>query len=262
MGGITPIYNIHYPNGSSKANALGPELQQMATDVESALKAAQIPPAQPMSIVVAASEGARNAHWGIPDSESARLALQSAGATTVRTDKGWTERYYATYNAASNPNGATPAGWYPVEGALPFGRVKRSTNAATFVPTAYFDASADQWWQASAALRVNIDTYIGGWKAPLNGIYHLEAVMHSLGATSAIAGFCFAPVTTPSQMFGGTSPSSVQNHVFAHPTADVRLNAGDVVKLSTLVAGGNSAWQTGADASVFSMRYVGPPTGP
>ena len=35
------------------------------------------------------------------------------GDTVFRSDKGWNERYYALYNASSNPGGAVPAGWYP-----------------------------------------------------------------------------------------------------------------------------------------------------
>lgn len=36
------------------------------------------------------------------------------GLRVIRLDKGWEEMYYETYNAATNPGGASPAGWYPL----------------------------------------------------------------------------------------------------------------------------------------------------
>jgi hypothetical protein len=44
MAGITPIYNIRFPNGLTKTRNLGAELEQLALDLEEALQAAEIPP--------------------------------------------------------------------------------------------------------------------------------------------------------------------------------------------------------------------------
>jgi hypothetical protein len=38
--------------------------------------------------------------------------------TTLATDPGYEWVYLGTYNNASNPQGANPAGWYPVDGAM------------------------------------------------------------------------------------------------------------------------------------------------
>jgi hypothetical protein len=43
--------------------------------------------------------------------------------------------YYALYNASTNPAGATPAGWYPVSGKLPYFR-KYKSDAFTWTPSA------------------------------------------------------------------------------------------------------------------------------
>lgn len=67
---------------------------------------------------VAASAAERDAIWGAPTSAAARLALQNKGATTIRLDTGITERYYAQYDAATNPAGALAPGWYP-PGVMP-----------------------------------------------------------------------------------------------------------------------------------------------
>lgn len=67
----------------------------------------------------AASSTARDAHFGVPANDTQRLALQNSGAECIRTDLGYNESYYATYNSSTNPGGATPAGWYPATGATP-----------------------------------------------------------------------------------------------------------------------------------------------
>ncbi|AGW42450.1 ferredoxin/ferredoxin-NADP reductase [Leifsonia xyli subsp. cynodontis DSM 46306] len=118
MTGHTRRYNIPYPDGATKAYKLGDELAALAVGVEAALTAAGIPAATNPPIVVAPTLDARDAHFGIPGSESERLTLQTHGAHTIRTDKGWTERYYATYDPDTNPQGATPAGWYPIPGTV------------------------------------------------------------------------------------------------------------------------------------------------
>lgn len=79
----------------------------------------------------AASSTARDAHFGVPANDTQRLALQNAGSECIRTDLGYSEAYFATYNASTNPGGATPYGWYPLAGALP--NLAYTTNASQSV---------------------------------------------------------------------------------------------------------------------------------
>lgn len=84
------------------------------------------------TVYVASSEAARNTHWGTPTTGSTQLALQNLGATTIRTDLQMTERYFATYNASTNPGGARVAGWYPVGNeALFMGKATRTMATGT-----------------------------------------------------------------------------------------------------------------------------------
>lgn len=85
---------------------------------------------------VCASAGARDTAWGTPTTTATRLALQNSGATTIRTDLGLTERYYAAYDAATNPGGMAAAGWYPVGGA--------DTGWVNITPGAGWTARSDQ----------------------------------------------------------------------------------------------------------------------
>jgi hypothetical protein len=82
------------------------------------------------TVYVAASAAARNAHWGTPTTSSTQLALQNLGATTIRTDTGVVERYFATYNATTNIGGSAAPGWYPVDGSATFSATatKSTTN--------------------------------------------------------------------------------------------------------------------------------------
>jgi|GEM_PF-4591333 len=117
MTGTTPVFGIPYPDGTTKAVNLGGELRDMGLGMEAALIAAGVPAATNPDRIVAASDLARNAHFGVPSIEADRLALQRRGAECVRSDKGWTERYFATFNAATNRGGARVAGWYPEPGS-------------------------------------------------------------------------------------------------------------------------------------------------
>lgn len=130
MTGITPVYGIRYPDSTTKLKELGGELAQMGSDFERAMQTAGIPPVSNPQIVTAPSAAARDAYWGTPTTEAARLALQAKGAQTVRTDKGWTEQYFATFNASTNPQGTTTPGWFVVSGR------PEPLNTALIIPKA------------------------------------------------------------------------------------------------------------------------------
>lgn len=127
----TPVYGIRVPDGRSKLKDLGTELAQTAYDLEAALVAASIPPVTPAPVMVAASANARDQFWGVPGTAAARTALQNRGATTIRTDKGWTERYFAVYNATTNPTGKPAAGWYPLDPGARFAKLTATAQNVT-----------------------------------------------------------------------------------------------------------------------------------
>lgn len=110
----TPLYGIPVPDGTSLAKNLPAELKAMGEGFEAALNAHVAIPVSNAAVVTATSSAARDSYWGTPTTETARLTLQARGATTIRTDKNITERFFATYDATTNPQGMTPAGWYPI----------------------------------------------------------------------------------------------------------------------------------------------------
>lgn len=179
--GVTPIYNISYPDGTTRVIDLPTALHDEAYSIEAALTAFGMPPVISGTPIVAASSAARDLYWGVPSTASARRALQNLGAEAIRTDTGITERYYAGLtDGGANPGGKAVAGWYNIQavsagltqvipssisgilgGAATIGGDGRVTLAACtgFTMNGLFDASADhylikesgdwsanQWW--------------------------------------------------------------------------------------------------------------------
>ena len=185
MTGTTPAYGIRYPDGSTKAVNLGAELGQMATDVERALAAASLQPVTPAPMMVAQTAAARDAYWGVPGNETARRVLQGLGAQTVRPDKGWTEQYFATYDATTNPGGAAAAGWYPVSGRLPRVTLAK-TSAQSTTPGAaplLWDSATGTPGLWSSALRDRVRPELPGlWRVKFNAAADLQNTETFVGA--------------------------------------------------------------------------------
>lgn len=77
------------------------------------------------------SDAQRDAYYTGLSSLAARVNLQNSQPQVRRPDLGWTEQYFAEYDATTNPRGLRTAGWYPVSGALPaFLTYKKGTQAA------------------------------------------------------------------------------------------------------------------------------------
>ncbi|RWZ52941.1 hypothetical protein ELQ90_03120 [Labedella phragmitis] len=150
-------------------------MQALAEGVEAALRAAGVPAATNPDAIVAATAAARDAHFGVPTTSASQLALQRRGASAIRTDRGWTERYFALYNASTNPGGARQAGWYPVAGRVPV-----LDNAV--VTTTSMDPNV--WTPKTGMFRMAESPLVnhGGWSfgddsitPPFPGVYDISA---------------------------------------------------------------------------------------
>lgn len=155
----TPIYGIRYPKPTAPAMYLPDAFAHIGADLEQALRTADIPAVTPAPVMVAPSAAARDAYWGVPATADDQLALQNRGATTIRTDLGTTQRYYAT---ATRP---TAGWWSEPTAAAARDRAMSVTNSFSNPTVAQdFPVAADKaaldlpFVKASAAslLRVNI----------------------------------------------------------------------------------------------------------
>ena len=207
----TPIYGIRQPKDTQKLTFVFRAIRRIAADVEAALQFFGIPPVVPAGgPVVAASSGARDAYWGTPATAAARRTLQDLGATTVRIDGGYVERYYAGLtDGGANPGGRITAGWYrqPIEHRFADLRRTAAFNVTT-VPTAVvWDTEVEDLpgWHSLVTnpSRVTVDRagvyrldgsaeHAGGATLILNvyvnglGLAHLQsAVLSAAGANAA-----------------------------------------------------------------------------
>jgi hypothetical protein len=194
-------------------------------------------------IYAAASATARNAHFGTPANETQRLSLQNSGAICIRTDTGITESYYATYNASTNPAGASPAGWYPSAGQGPLVMYSRNSTALTIATatnktlTTGFDLALSNGMTATATTAT----------VPYNGIYEVFAnIVWDLGTASNRMLYITRNLSTD------TAPAAVNivaQH-FAHPVNNTPSNQvvsqfsslaqDDVLRLQVLHANGSN----------------------
>jgi hypothetical protein len=195
----------------------------------------------------AASSTARDAHFGVPANDTQRLALQNSGAECVRTDLGYAEAYYATYNASTNPGGATPAGWYPAAGQSVTGGLIRNATAVTIATassitlTSGFDIGFSTGVTVTAGSTPSITI-------PATGLYQVNSLLTwasgagstvrylwvtkntSANATPTAAQTVISYIVQPA----GTSAVSLGGSMI------VKLTAGDVLRLCVNQASGAS----------------------
>lgn len=251
MTGTTPQYGIRYPDSATKLRALGSELATAFADVERVLLAAKVPAVTPAPVMVAASATARNSYWGTPGTEAARRALQDRGATTIRLDTGDTERYFATYNATTNPAGATTPGWYPVMGSYHGSDLVRTsgvfTITATRTPLSWTGAEgASGFWSSTNPTRVTI---------PRSGVYDIRYAFRGEGSNREIEGQMQlnGSILLPRSMSSGGDAADGA-YPLATRAVNLRLTAGDYLSLIVMSYSGNVQLRN-AD-TIFQIRLI------
>lgn len=172
---------------------------------------------------VANSATARDAYWGTPGNTTTQRALQDRGAHTIRTDLGWTERYFATYNGTTNPGGASVAGWYPVAGKLPYVAARRAatqaiTTTASAVTWDAIDEAFNMSWSSGQPTRLT---------ATIAGEYEIN-VWASIGSTTF--GSVFIRVNGSTQLLSFAAPHD-SGAATVSGVQRVKLAAGDYIEL-------------------------------
>ncbi|MFJ3393997.1 hypothetical protein [Leifsonia aquatica] len=266
MTGTTPVFGIPYPDGTTKAYKLGQELRDMGLGMEAALVAAGIPAVTNPDRIVASSDLARNTHFGTPTTDADRLALQRRGAECVRTDKGWTERFFGPYNATTNPSGVNLSGWYPVDGQLPAGKSIGGAGSANTVPSGVAtvlsnSALAGTWGGSRQRGGLAFDAAAGTWTVPYTGLYTISA---GFGLATSTAGGRQVVVNRNSTDFGQNRLAWSNNpgNAFAAISRQVLLVAGDVLRAFAFHdAGGPLTVRFGDFTTYFDVCYDSAPSG-
>lgn len=179
------------------------------------------------------------------------------GNRVYRSDLGYTEAYYATFNITTNPGGASPSGWYPVEAGAIGGTMRRTSTALSVPNGTYASLSANAAWQtlAGEGLRGGM-TYNDGFVAPVTGVYlynwtAVPATAVSIGALvnqSSVTNFTDLKAAQSSS----TSPAPVAG------SARLYIPAGQYVRLFGAGLGGAPAINSGGGAEQ-SITWLGRP---
>lgn len=218
----------------------------------------------------ASSSTARDAHFGVPANDTQRLALQNAGAECIRTDLGYVEAYYATYNASTNPGGATPAGWYPAAGQTVTGGLTR--NATTVTITTAVSTTLTSGFDVDFAVGMTVTAgSTPSITVPVTGLYSVSSnIAWASGAgstyrylwitknTSANATPTTAQLVTTSLVTPAGTSLAVNNIQQL-----VKLTAGDVIRIcvnqnsgASLTLGNNASTQ--GISTGLSITWIGP----
>lgn len=218
----------------------------------------------------ASSSTARDAHFGVPANDTQRLALQNAGVECIRTDLGYVEAYYATYNASTNPGGATPAGWYPAAGQGVTGGLTRNATAVSIATassvtlTSGFDIGFATGVTVTAGSTPSITV-------PATGIYNVSALLTWASGAGSTARYLWITKNTSANATPTAAQTVIGYNVQPAGTAAVsmggsmvvKLTAGDVLRLCVNQASGASltivdnASANGVNQGL-SITWIGP----
>lgn len=243
MGATVPD-EIPYPEIGTNLTPLATHFAALAQGAQEAIDAVRASTSPPVN------------------SDAERFALYPTpvqGNTVLRRDKGYTEAFFSEYSLTGNPGGATPAGWYPIAGALPFGRLIRGATAFTIPSGSYSNISANNYWTEQT--RRNMPAFNAGWTIPITGIYNITATFSANGGSSMLAGF--APdgltITSPPMMEGQSVSGALQLWTAPTPNLTRKFNAGDKICLWALAGTANAIWNLDSRGSTWSIQYVAPP---
>jgi hypothetical protein len=190
--------------------------------------------------------------------------LQDRGETWTNA-RGTTDRYYAAYDATTNPTGARTPGWYPVAGALPMLRLTSSdTSGYQGVPTstnAQVNLDAVDFTQGE--IRRSSTTIV----ISQPGLYEVRGAASFMPGGNEAARAHAVTLASVATTFNGSNPDQLtysevisNSYVSGESSREVPLKAGDVLRLVVRQQSGATVnLKRGGDMRTsMSARYLGP----
>lgn len=237
---VTPNFSIPLYTTSDTAK-LDTLLNGQATAIDTNLKAAMT--AQEGRFVPAvANQAARDALFPSP----------VQGNRVFRVDAGYEEAYYAAYNATTNPNGVTPAGWYPTGGAFPYGGATYNTTQNVAANT-----SVGVNLQLASKLSGGFTLTSNALKIPVTGRYQARGSLY----TYSIAGGSNRMVKIMKNAVEVARFTQSGPWTIGPALVEFDANANDLITLAT---DGDSAITLQVVTEIkesLSVRYIGPKVG-
>jgi len=177
----------------------------------------------------------------------------------------YTEEYFALYNATTNPVGASPAGWYPVEGVMPGGMVERNPAVAGSFAAGYvaLNNNVGGYWltpqRATGLAAFDATPSDARWVVPFAGVWEVELGLDATASSAALIPGIWVNAVPAS------ATGLVAWHAAGSPSAQaipgtvrrrINLAAGDIVRAGAYSTNPASWNQT--RASWFGIRFVEP----
>lgn len=204
--------------------------------------------------IIVANQAARDAAYPTP----------VQGNAVFRSDKGYVETYFAAYNASTNVGGATPAGWYPTDGAVPTYQVVK--NSTTFTPTSgtWFALSNTAHWTAVENDPTGNITYNGNFTVGIAGWYEIFGGIFADGGTGAPGIFIAKKNSTAAGVGGMVAVQSWSggfNWTTGQISRQVKLAAGDYIHWQYITNNPVAVGPNNNDATYLGIRWLRPAKG-
>lgn len=244
----TPLFKITYPEGGANLTPLQSWFAAIANDVENALTTGLGGAAR-----LANSDAERNTIFPAP----------VQGNQVLRPDKGYTEQYYGLWNSSSNPGGATPAGWYPVSGILPYHLLRGKTMGSVGVSaSSYFLTEYATYFDVKATSG-HFQTPTAGtlFKANLAGRYNFQFDANFGGANPVTI---HAAKKNSTVLDATTGSFIIQNNQLTGNTGGVSLSGqidlavGDTVSVAHWFSIGGASLLPNPNTWNASLRFLAP----
>jgi hypothetical protein len=193
---------------------------------------------------------------------TAALASPSQGMISYLTDSNSYWQYYETYNAGTNPGGASVAGWYPREGTVLFSG-KRNNTSLSIATTTYVVASFNTFSCAGSTsnadtIQINSATVPSTFTVRKAGWYSLGMATTEQNFSST-AGTLRRITVNRNSTTGTTNMFIIQGSgtVGTNPitgSTTVQLDAGDVVRFFIYQDSGSTLTNNNINANIVYLR--------
>jgi hypothetical protein len=185
-----------------------------------------------------------------------RKSLQDLGVLVYRTDLGITERFWAVYNATTNPIGAATYGYYPTVGEA--GVTASRTNTSLSIPSATWTVVSCNSYAANG-VTLNSTTTPSTFTTLYAGWYRLHIDANAPGWSSGSGTYRAAAINKNStsqgtnQLGSFIQTSSVTSYGVM-VTIDVKLVVGDVIRFWLNQDSGVAATHNATNVSIEYLR--------
>ena len=194
------------------------------------------------------------------------LASPSQGMVSYLNDSNSYWQYYEAYNAATNPGGASVAGWYPAEGTVLFAG-KRSNTSLSLANGAYTNvtfntfscagstSNTDTIQISSATVPATFTVRKAGWYqvsigTPLSAFSSTAGTVRLVGANRNSTGAS----TNQLLLTRTTTDNGPSSGLRLDSATAVLLASGDVIRFWIYQDSGGSATNNDINASIVYLR--------